>query len=67
MMYPFGYGAAEHRRALDALLADLDQHGGDKGAAPPAKRPTLRLVRDGDEPEDCPIEIRASEPQTSRL
>ena len=37
MTYPIGYGPAEHRRALDALLADMATHGashGNKRAAP---------------------------------
>jgi hypothetical protein len=33
MTYPIGYGEAEHRRALDALLADLATHGKARPAA----------------------------------
>ncbi len=39
MMYPIGYGPAEHRRALDAMLADMAAHGQRRGrqkSGPPA-------------------------------
>ncbi|HZW09656.1 MAG TPA: hypothetical protein VFF69_07115 [Phycisphaerales bacterium] len=51
MTYPIGYGEAEHRRALDALLTDLAMHGQAPAkphtapkSLPPAGPPAARVL-----------------------
>jgi hypothetical protein len=45
MTYPDGYGAAEHRRALDALLADIAKQGEPRPPEPAPKRAAPRPAR----------------------